>query len=37
MMTIRYELKITGTSSRTANFCKSKMQGPFFQSLINGQ
>ena len=36
MQTIRYELEITGTSSRTDNYCKSKMQD-LFQSLFKGQ
>ena len=29
---IRYELEIAGTSSRTDNYCKSKMQDPFFRA-----
>ena len=30
--TICYELKIAGTSSLTDDFCKSKMQDPFFRA-----
>ena len=30
--TIRYELMIAGTSSRTADFCRSEMPDPFFRA-----